>query len=39
MPWDNSVNKNAVINAVVSIRLVKNMPSITMQKKIYSSRS
>ena len=26
MPWDNSVNKNAVINAVVSTHLVKNMP-------------
>lgn len=29
MPWDNSVNKNAVINAVVSTRVVKNMPLIT----------
>ena len=26
VPWDNGVNKNAIINAVVSTHLVKNMP-------------
>ncbi len=36
MPWDNSLNKNAVIYAVVATVLVEHMPSTTWVRALGS---